>query len=63
MAHAPKPEAQASPSDTLTPENPVKDFDNTPLGSSPQVEQGMQQSGSKTESKPRARQVTWKDSL
>jgi hypothetical protein len=63
MAYAPEPEAQASPSGTPMPENPVEDFDNTPSGPSPQVEQGVQQSGSKTGSKPRARRVTRKDPL
>jgi len=64
MAHTPEPEAQAGPSGTPTPENlPVEDSDETPLDPSPRVEQGTQQTGSKTGSKPRARRVVRKDPL
>ena len=63
MVHAPEPEAQAGPLGTLTPENLVEDIDDAPLGPSPQVEQGVQQAGSKTRSKPRVRRVTWMDPL
>jgi len=64
LVHTPEPEAQAGPLGTPTPENlPVEDSDNTPSGPSPRGEQGMQQTGSKTRSKPRARRVVRTDPL
>jgi hypothetical protein len=63
MVHTSEPEAQPGPLGTLTQENLVEDFDDTPSGPSAQVKQGMQQTGSKSRSRPRARRVAQKDPL
>jgi hypothetical protein len=63
MVHTPKPDAQAGPLGTPTPEDLVEDSEDTLLGPSPQVKQAMQQTSSKSGSRPRARQVTQKDPL
>jgi hypothetical protein len=62
IAHAPEPEVEGLLG-TPTPENLVKDLDNAPSGPSPQVKQGMQQTGNKNGTKPRARRVVQKDPL
>jgi hypothetical protein len=63
MVHTPEPDTQAGPLGTLTPKDLVEDSKDTLLGPSPPVEQAIQQTGSKSGSRPRVRQVTWKDPL
>ena len=63
MVHTPEPEAQPGPLGTPMQENRVEDFNDTPSGPSAQVEQGMQQTSSKSGSRPRARRVAQKDPL
>jgi len=63
LVHTPEPEAQAGPLGTPTPENLVDDLDNATSDPFPQVVEGIQQTGDKTRSRPRARRVTCKNPL
>ena len=54
MAHAPKHEVEG-PLGTPTPETLVENLNDAPSGPSPQVEQGVQQTGNKNRTKPRVR--------